>query len=172
MSGPLSVPAAAVALYFENRAVRIVFGVTAFVCVWAAGYWTWKSEREKAVELEARLKERDERKQRLLNEIAELRIRIGVMRIEMENDFRNNRFSEANWQPKFDALQNEIASRIEQFASPAEADIYRHRGNIQRPISPMGGYLNPLLVDTCVHDLDHLDKFVRDYSRQKDRSFD
>jgi len=95
------------------------------------------------------------------------------MRIQMENDFHQKRFIETEWQPRFDALQDEIAAKIEQFASPAEAHIYRHRGNIQRPLNPtMVGYLYPLLVDICIHDLNHLDKFIRDYSRQKEQSVD
>jgi hypothetical protein len=107
-------------------------------------------------------------KQRLLNEIAELRIRVGEMRIEMETFYRQNQFQAVDWQPRFKELERQIASRIEQFASPAEADLYRHRGNLERPISPMGGYANPLLVDMCIRDLDHLDEFVRHYSRQKE----
>ena len=173
MSGPLSVPAAALALYVENQTAKVLLGVTAFVCIWAAGYSIWKSEHERVLQLEMSLKEREENKQRLLNEIGELRVKVGTVRIQMEDDVHHTRFSEAYWQPKFDALQDEIASKIEQFASPAEAHIYRHRGNIQRPLNPMmGGFLNPLLVDICIHDLNHLDKFIRDYSRQKERSID
>ena len=122
------------------------------------------SERIRLNNFEQSIAERDYQKHRLLNEIAELPIKVGTMRIEMEQDYnhRSNqrRYSESQWQPKFDALQDEIASQIEQYSSPAEAQLYRHRGHIQRPPNPTGGFLNPLLVDICIHDLEYLKNLI------------
>jgi len=49
MSGPLSVPAAIAALFIENNTAQLLLGLTAFICVWAAAYGMWKSEREKSI---------------------------------------------------------------------------------------------------------------------------
>jgi hypothetical protein len=99
------------------------------------------------------------------------RERVGTMRIDMERDVGARIFSEKVWEPKFDDLQNEIASKIEEFSSSAEATLYRHRGNLQRPINTnMGGFLNERLVDLCIHDLDYLRLFIQDFSRNKGRS--
>jgi hypothetical protein len=46
MSGPLSVPAAIIALFVTSEAAKIVFGFMAFACVWASAYWLWRRERE------------------------------------------------------------------------------------------------------------------------------
>ncbi len=153
----------------SDSIIQFATWVLAAVCGGYATFSVWYREHVEKEKLQEKLIVKLKNRQKLLNEIGELRIRIGAIRIEMENDFRQRKFSEAEWQPKFDSLQDEIAAKIEHFASPAEAHIYRHRGNIQRPISPMGGFLNPLLVDICIHDLNHLDQFIRDYSRQKER---
>jgi hypothetical protein len=50
MSGPLSVPLAIAALWVENATVKIIFGVTAFVCVWSSAYFVWKRERDSLIE--------------------------------------------------------------------------------------------------------------------------
>ena len=42
MSGPLTVPATIAALWIENRTAKIVLGLTAFSCIWAASYAVWK----------------------------------------------------------------------------------------------------------------------------------
>jgi len=118
------------------------------------------SERIRLNNFEQSIAERDYQKHRLLNEIAELHIKVGTMRAEMERDYNHRRYSESQWQPKFDALQDEIASQIEQYSSPAEAQLYRHRGHIQRPPNPTGGFLNPLLVDICIHDLEYLKNLI------------
>lgn len=55
MSGPLSVPAAGLALWVENQTAKIVLGITALVCVWAAGFAVWKRERERVRTLEDQL---------------------------------------------------------------------------------------------------------------------
>jgi hypothetical protein len=121
------------------------------------------SEHIRLNNFEQSIAERDQQKRRLLNEIAELRIKVGTMRIEMEQDYNHHRYSESQWLLKFDALQDEVASKIEQLSSSAEAQLYRHRGHIQRPPNPTGGFLNPLLVDICIHDLEHLKNLIQDY---------
>jgi hypothetical protein len=52
MSGPLSVPVAAAALWVANDTAKVLLGLTAFSCIWAAAYAVWKAEREKVVDLE------------------------------------------------------------------------------------------------------------------------
>jgi hypothetical protein len=54
MSGPLSVPAAALALWVDNNAAKYLFGVTAFVCLWATAYLVWKAEHDKVIQLKKR----------------------------------------------------------------------------------------------------------------------
>jgi hypothetical protein len=55
MSGPLSVPAAIAALWVENQTAKILLGVTAFVCIWAAAYAAWQKEHLRVLQLEAKL---------------------------------------------------------------------------------------------------------------------
>jgi hypothetical protein len=31
----------------------------------------------------------------------------------------------------------------------------------------VGGFVNPLHIDLCIHDLDYLRKFIHDYSRKE-----
>jgi len=133
MSGPLSVPAAGAALWVSNDFAKTAFGLTAFVCLWVTAYRVWKPEHDKVVE-------RDRTKRQLLDDISALREKLIGYRIEMEADHHARRFDQKKWEQKFDELQDEIASRIEQFSSKAEAIAYRGRGNIPREISPMGGY--------------------------------
>lgn len=52
MSGPLSVPAAALALWVENDTAKYLLGATAFVCLWATAYFVWKAERDKNSKLD------------------------------------------------------------------------------------------------------------------------
>jgi hypothetical protein len=52
MSGPLSVPAAIAALWIENTTAKILLGLTAFACIWAAAYSVWRRERENVLALE------------------------------------------------------------------------------------------------------------------------
>lgn len=49
MSGPLSVPAAIAAAFAQNQTAQMLLVLTAFVCVWAAAYGMWRSEREKTI---------------------------------------------------------------------------------------------------------------------------
>jgi len=119
-----------------------------------------------------RREQHEQEKQQLLDDISALRERVGEMRISMERDVANRTFSEKHWLPILQDLENQIASKIEQFASKAEAIVYRHRGNLKRPANPMmGGPLNERLVDICIHDLDHLRQFVLEYSRKNERQF-
>jgi hypothetical protein len=55
MSGPFSVPAAALALWLSNDAAKIAFALTAFVCVWVTAYRVWKPERQQVRELTGRV---------------------------------------------------------------------------------------------------------------------
>jgi hypothetical protein len=170
MSGPLSVPLAVAALWVENQTAKIILGLTALACVWAAAYWIWKPEREKVITLEKFANERNQQKQQLLDEIAELRTEMVRLRIEMEQDLGPRCISSTEWQRRFDDLQARIAAKIEQFSTKAEAQAYSNRGNINRPPNPMmGGFLNPLHLDLCIHDLDYLREFIQDYSRHKNR---
>jgi hypothetical protein len=56
MSGPLSVPLAALAYYIQNDAAKIVLFVTAIFCAIFSSYWIWKVEREARTLAEAKLK--------------------------------------------------------------------------------------------------------------------
>jgi hypothetical protein len=164
MSGPLSVPAAALALWVSNDAAKILLGLTAFICLWVTAYRVWKPEHDKVIE-------RDQKKRQLLDDISALREKVGRYRIEMEADYHARRFDEKGWQQKFNELQDQIASKIEQLSSKAEAITYRHRGNIHRTINTnKGGFMWPVLIDTCIHDLDYLKTFIHDYSRNRERT--
>ncbi len=55
MSGGASVPFAFLAVILDNKYAQIIFGSMAFVCAWFAAYRVWKGEREKVLELEAKL---------------------------------------------------------------------------------------------------------------------
>lgn len=134
MSGGLSVPFVFLGAWTDNKYAQGILLALAFCGAWSAAYTIWAAEREKLVA-------RDLKKQQLLDDISALRERVGAMRIDMVHDVDARTFSEDLWQKKFDALQDEIASKIEQFSSKAEAIAYRHRGNIVRPINTnMGGY--------------------------------
>jgi hypothetical protein len=52
MSGPLSVPLAALAFWVESNTAKIGFGITAIVCALFALYWIWRVERQRVVDLE------------------------------------------------------------------------------------------------------------------------
>lgn len=170
MSGGFSVPFVFASAWLDNIYGKLILLALAFSGAWFAAYTVWKHEREKLIQVELALFERDQKRQQLLDDISALRENVGSYRIEIENDRNAQRLDEKAWEHKFDVLQDEIACKIEQFASKAEAVAYRHRGNIQRPLNPMmGGFLNPLLVDICIHDLDYLRQFIHDYSRHKER---
>lgn len=55
MSGPLSVPTAIAALFVPNEIAKLLLGLTAIACLVFTGYWIWKTEREKVIELQERL---------------------------------------------------------------------------------------------------------------------
>jgi hypothetical protein len=163
MSGPVSVPAAALALWVPNDAAKILLGLTAFVGLWVTAYRLWKSEHDKGVE-------RDQRKRQLLDEISALRETMVRYRIDMEAAWTSRKFDPNLWQMKFEELEAQIADRIEQLSSKAEAITYRNRGSISRPINPtMDGYLWPSVIDACIHDLDYLKTLIHDYARGRDR---
>jgi hypothetical protein len=168
LSGPWSVPAAVAAYWVSNETGKIVLGLTAFCCLVFSAYRLWKREHDKVVE-------RDQRKRQLLDDIAALREKVGNYRIEMETDHDAGRFNQNDWEKKYTALEVEIASKIEQLSSKAEATTYRHRGNLQRAINTnigpnMGGFRWPVLVDISIRDLDYLQTFIHAHSRGKERT--
>jgi hypothetical protein len=57
MSGPLSVPFAIAAVYFENTSVKIISALAAVICALFASYGVWKNEREAVRALEAKIHE-------------------------------------------------------------------------------------------------------------------
>jgi hypothetical protein len=99
---------------------------------------------------------------RLLGKIGELRTQISVLRIDMQQP-QASQHSPQHWADRHLAIDEEIGRRIEELAGPGEAQLYRNRGNIQRL---MGQGLPPhqLTIDICVHDLDSLKAFIREYS--------
>jgi len=54
----------------------------------------------------------------------------------MEADATGGRFDEARWQQDCTDLESEIAVKIEQLSSKAEAITCRNRGNIPRATRP------------------------------------
>jgi hypothetical protein len=160
LSGPLSVPVAVAAFFVPNNIVKILFGLIAFIGVWVTAYRLWKREHDKVVE-------RDEKKRQLLDDIAALREKVGDYRIAMEADHRSGRFDEKVWQQKYDVLETEIVSKIEELSSKAEARTYRYRGNLQRPFrqNRPGSFVWPVLIDVSIRDLDYLQALIHDYSR-------
>jgi hypothetical protein len=171
MSGGFSVPFVAAAVWFDNIYAKLIFACLAFSGALYAAYRIWKAEREKVIGLQKAALDRRQKKQQLLDDISALRLQLTGLRIDMERDIGAKQFSHSHWEQKLAALENVIASKIEAFASKAEADAYRSRGNIQRPLNPMmGGHANPVHVDACIHDLDYLRQFIIDYSRNKERA--
>jgi hypothetical protein len=163
LSGPLSVPVAVAAFFVPSDIVKILFGLIAFIGVWVTAYRLWKREHDKVVELE-----HDAKKRQLLDDIAELRKTVGKYRIGMEADHAAGRFDEKAWKKKYDALEVDIASKIEQLSSKAEATTYLFRGNLQRAFRPgrPGSFMWPVLIDISIHDLDYLQAFIHAYSRR------
>jgi hypothetical protein len=80
LSGPLSVPAAALALWVSNDTAKIFFGLTAFGCLLFSAYRLWKREHDKVIE-------RDQRKRQLLDDISDFRKTMIQYRIDMEADY-------------------------------------------------------------------------------------
>jgi hypothetical protein len=164
MSGPLSVPATVLALWVSNGTAKILLGLLAFVSLVVTAYRLWKSEYDKAVE-------RNQTKRQLLDDVADLRETMVRYRIDMEAEYQAQRFDQTAWQRKYNELEAQTVTKIEELAGKAEASAFRSRGNIPRPINPnMGGYLWPVLIDTCIYDLDYLKTFIHDYTRGRDRS--
>jgi hypothetical protein len=46
MCGPLTVPFAVLALYMEQKYLKLLFGILAVLCMGFSSYWIWKRERE------------------------------------------------------------------------------------------------------------------------------
>jgi hypothetical protein len=165
MSGPLSVPAAVLALWLSNDTAKVLLGVTAFFCLWVTAYRLWKAEHDQLIE-------RDQRKRQLLDDVARLRETMVGYRIAMEADHIAQQFNEAAWQQKYNALETQIATKIEQLAGNAEASVFRKRGNIPRASrsNRPSAFVWPVLIDACIHDLDYLKTFIHDYARGTDRN--
>jgi hypothetical protein len=84
----------------------------------------------------------------MLDEISTLREARVQYRIDMEADHLARRYN-------FDQLRQQKYKR----------------GNIPRTVDPTtGGFLWPVLIDTCVYDLDYLKAFIHDYARGRERS--
>jgi hypothetical protein len=160
MSGPASVPAAALAFWVSNETAKILLGLTAFGCLSFSAYRLWKREHDKVIE-------RDQKKRQLLDDISDLRKTMVQYRIDMEADHVAQRFNQAMWQQKYDDLEDQIATKIEQLTSRAEAITYRNRGTIPRVARPgrPGTFMWPVLIDVCIYDLDYLKTFIHAYSR-------
>jgi hypothetical protein len=160
LSGPLSVPVAVAALFVPNDILKILFGLIAFIGVWLTAYRLWKREHDKVVE-------RDATKRQLFDDISALREKVGDYRIAMESDHQSARFDEEAWKHKYDVLESEIASKIEQLSSKAEARSYLYRGNLQRAARAgrPGTFMWPVLIDISIRDLDYLQTLIHDYSR-------
>jgi hypothetical protein len=165
LSGPPSVPAAALALWVSNETAKVLLGLTAFGCLWFSAYRLWKREHDKVIE-------RDRRKRQLLDDISDLRKTMVQYRSQMEADYSAQRFNAAAWQGRYNDLEDQIATKIEQLSSKAEAITYRNRGNIPRAARPNrpGSFALPVLIDVCIYDLDYLKTFIHDYSRSRERA--
>jgi hypothetical protein len=163
MSGPLSVPAAIAALWVPNDRAKILLGLTAIAAFCVTAYRLWKTEHDKVVE-------RDQTKRQLLDDIAGLRETMVRYRIDMEDNAQP--FDQAAWQQKYNALETQIATKIEELAGKAEASAYRNRGNIPREARPgrPGTFKRDVLIDVCIYDLDYLKDFIHEYARGRDRS--
>jgi hypothetical protein len=140
LSGPPSVPVAALALWVSNETAKVLLGLTAFCCLLFSAYRLWKREHDKVIE-------RDQRKRQLLDDISALRKTMVQYRIDMEADHLAQRFNQAAWQGKYDDLEDQIATKIKQLSSKAEAITYRNRGNIPRAQRPeVQSYLSGIRV--------------------------
>ena len=83
------------------------------------------------------------------------------LRIDAHNDLKGKTDIE-KWLTYYRNLQTEVAEKIEQFASRAEATNYKNKGNITRHIT---SHPHQLVIDYCIHDIDYLNEFIKDYSR-------
>jgi hypothetical protein len=116
--------------------------------------------------------ERDQKKRQLLDDISELREKLGRYRIEMEADYHARRFSHDMWQQNSRRWRVRLLPRSKScHRKPKPTLTYRNRGNIPRPINTnMGGPLFPVLIDACSYDLDYLKEFIHDYGRGRERT--
>ena len=110
MSAAFSVPFVLLSAFADNKYTKVISLALAFCGAWYAAYTIWAAERTKIIV-------HDQGRQKLLDDISALRERVGAMRIEMEHDYYARTFNEADWEKRFDALQDAIALKIEQFSS-------------------------------------------------------
>ncbi|HUT51611.1 MAG TPA: hypothetical protein VM325_19970 [Alphaproteobacteria bacterium] len=107
--------------------------------------------------------------QQVLDDISDLRTGLAKLRIQMESDSAG--IYKDRWEREFDSLHEKIAEKIEQFASKAESNIFRTKGNLPRRVGPR---LPPhqLFIDMAINDLDYLRAFISDYSRGNKKKYD
>jgi hypothetical protein len=115
---------------------------------WQAGEWEIKYPPLK-------------RNQALLDEISDLRDKIVTLRIRMEADGYGLTSVNVH-ESRYKELQNEVAEKIEKYASRAEAGIYKTKGNMIRRTSLLP---HQAVIDYCIHDIDYLNEFIKAYSR-------
>ena len=102
-------------------------------------------------------------RQARLNQIGALRDRMVALRISLEQD-QQGLISVEEGERQYRDLQDAIAYQIRKLQSAAEERIFRTKGNITRRIST---HPHQKMIDFCIHDIDHLKDFVKDYSRRK-----
>lgn len=108
---------------------------------WSSGrFRLWRDLRTRLRSLEV-----TKRNQGVLDEIADLRERLIRLRIEMQKDAPKK--SPEEWAAIYHDLENQIAKRIELFASHAEAVNCRARGNITRRTGDVPPH--QLYIDLC-----------------------
>jgi hypothetical protein len=61
MSGPLTVPFTAAAVFVDNAWLKLLFGLSAATCATFTSYWLWRAERQRAIALTSRANELEER---------------------------------------------------------------------------------------------------------------
>lgn len=161
MSGGFSVPFAALAALLDNWPARIGFAALAVASALFAAFRVWHADRTALNKAEAEL-DRRAAARRLLGEIGTLRTQISALRIEMQQP-QALQHPLKYWTDRHLAIDVEIGRRIEELAGPGEAQLYSNRGNIQRRVG-QGLPPHQLAIDLCMHDLDALRDFIRDYS--------
>ena len=67
MSGPLSVPLAVAAMFVPSEAAKVILGITAFACVWAASYAIWSRERIERNKSESEARDSENRLRELIS---------------------------------------------------------------------------------------------------------
>ena len=119
MSGPLSVPAAVIAAYAESNTAKIFFALTAFLCVWAAGYGAWKGERQKVIKLQ----EAADRKKQISEKLGALAENLRAAKRMMNRTITNDAEVE-QLKVDFDAWLQKVCAEIRSTISPTAAETF------------------------------------------------